>query len=58
MREAIQYRFELVPRGFFFVAVEANRAPPNALNDCENRLAFLVADRIAKNAAEETDIVA
>ena len=58
MREAIQCRLELVPRGFIFVAVEADRGPANALNDCENRLAFLAADRIAKNAAEKTDIVA
>jgi len=58
MREAIQYRFEFVPRGFIFVAVEADRGPANSLNDCENRLAFLAADRIAKNATEKTDIVA
>src|SRR5437868_14216971 len=57
MREAIQCRLELVPRGFIFVAVEADRASANALNDCENRLAFLAADRIAKNAAEKPDIV-
>ena len=58
MREAIQCRLELVPRGFIFVAVEADRGPTNVLNDCENRLAFLDADSIAKNAAEKTDIVA
>jgi hypothetical protein len=46
-----------VPRGFIFVAVEADRGPANALNDREDRLAFLAADRIAKNAAEKTDIV-
>src|SRR5437763_12940679 len=57
MREAIQCRLELVSRGFIFVAVEADRASANALNDCENRLAFLAADRIAKNAAEKPDIV-
>ncbi len=57
MREAIQCRLELVPRGFIFVAVEADRGPANVLNDCEDRLAFLAADRIAKNAAEKTDIV-
>src|SRR5258706_299079 len=32
MREAIQCRLELVPRGFIFVAVEADRGPANALN--------------------------
>jgi hypothetical protein len=57
MREAIQCRLELVPRGFILVAVEADRGAANALNDCENRLAFLAADRIAKNAAEKPDIV-
>src|SRR6266404_1379299 len=57
MREAIQCRLELVPRGFIFVAVEADRGPANALNDREDRLAFLAADRIPKNAAEKTDIV-
>src|SRR5262245_26475641 len=57
MREAIQCRFELVPRGFIFFAVEANRGPANVLNDREDRLAFLAAHRIAKNAAEKTDIV-
>src|SRR5438128_1530619 len=57
MREAIQCRLELAPRCFIFVAVEADRGPANALNDCENRLAFLAADRIAENAAEKPDIV-
>jgi hypothetical protein len=57
MREAIQYRRELVPRGFIFVTVETDRGLTNPLNDCEDRLAFLAADRIAKNAAEKTDIV-
>ena len=41
-----------------FVAVEANRGPPNMLDDCEDKLAFLAADRIAENAAEKADIVA
>ena len=58
MREAIQCRLELVARGFIFVAVEADRGPANALDDCENRLAFLAADRIAENASEKADIVA
>src|SRR5262245_25510885 len=58
MREAIQCRLELVPRGFIFVAVETDRGLANALHDCENRLAFLAADRIAKNAAEKADILA
>jgi hypothetical protein len=57
VREAIQCRFELVPRGFIFFAVEADRGPTNVLNDREDRLAFLAAHRIAKNAAEKTDIV-
>src|SRR6266550_4024665 len=57
MREAIQCRFELTPRGFIFFPVEADRVPANVLNDREDRLAFLVAHRIAKNAAEKTDIV-
>jgi hypothetical protein len=57
MREAIQYRFELLPRGFIFFAVKADRGPGNVLNDREDRLAFLAAHRIAKNAAEKTDIV-
>ena len=42
VREAIQCRLELVPRGFIFVAVEADRGPANVFNDFENRLAFLV----------------
>src|SRR6516162_4117287 len=57
MREAIQCRFELVPRGFIFFAVEADRGLADVLNDLEHRLAFLAAHRIAKNAAEKTDIV-
>jgi hypothetical protein len=57
MREAIQCRFEFVPCGFIFVAVEADRGPADVLNDREDRLAFLAAHRIAKNAAEKTDIV-
>src|SRR5262245_62506427 len=57
MREAIQCRLELVPRGFIFFAVEADRGPADVLDDREDRLAFLAAHRIAKNAAEQTDIV-
>src|SRR6516165_9703181 len=57
MREAIQRRFELVPRGFVFFAVEADRGPADVLDDREDRLAFLAAHRIAKNAAEQTNIV-
>src|SRR5262245_54250959 len=58
MREAIQCRLELVSRGFIVVAVEADRGPANALDDCEDRRTLLAADGIAKNAAEKTDIVA
>src|SRR5262245_47253089 len=50
IRELVQCRLELVPRGFIFVAVEADRGPANVLNDREDRLALLAADRIAKNA--------
>src|SRR6516225_9064078 len=50
MREAIQRRF-------VFFAVEADRGPADVLDDPEDRLAFLAAHRIAKNAAEQTDIV-
>src|SRR6516165_1207532 len=57
MREAIQRRFELVARGFIFFAVEADRGLADVLDDREDRLAFLAAHRIAKNAAEQTDIV-
>src|SRR5262249_2683186 len=57
MREGIQCRFELVPRGFIFFAVEADRGPADVLNDREDGLAFLAAHRIAKNTAEKTDIV-
>src|SRR5215467_10383843 len=57
MREAIQRCFELVPRGFIFFAVEADRGLADVLNDREDRLAFLAAHRIPKNAAEQTDIV-
>jgi hypothetical protein len=46
-----------MPRGFIFVAVEADRGLANVLNDREDGLAFLAADRVAKNAAEKTDIV-
>src|SRR5262249_52397352 len=58
MREAVQHRLELVPRGFILVAMEAYRGLANALNDCKNSLAFLAANRITKNAAEKPDIVA
>src|SRR5262245_14393334 len=51
------FRSELVPRGFIFFAVEADRGPADVLDDREDRLAFLAAHRIAKNAAEQTDIV-
>jgi hypothetical protein len=37
--------------------MEADRVAANVLNDREDRLAFLAAHRIAKNAAEKTDIV-
>src|SRR5947208_5037152 len=58
MREAIQCRLEFVPCGFIFITVEADRGPANVLNEREDRLAFLAADRIAKNAAEKTGIFA
>jgi hypothetical protein len=57
MREAIQCCFEFVPRGFIFFAAEADRVAANVLNDREDRLAFLAAHRIAKIAAEQTNIV-
>jgi hypothetical protein len=57
MREAIQCRFEFVPRGFIFLAVEADRVAANMLNNREDRLAFLATHRIAKDAAEQTNIV-
>src|SRR5262249_42686684 len=56
-REAIQCRLELVPRGFIFFAVEADRGLADVLDDREDRLAFLAAHGIPKNAAEQTDIV-
>ena len=46
------------PRRFVLVAVEADGGLPDALDQAEHRLAFLAADGIAKDAAEQADVVA
>src|SRR5262249_16108568 len=51
MREAIQYCCELVPRGFIFCAVAADRGLADVLVDREDRLAFLAEHGIPKDAA-------
>jgi hypothetical protein len=49
MREAIQCRFELIPRGFILFLVEADRGPANVFNYCEDRLALLTAALLASD---------
>ena len=57
-RQAVQRRFELAPRRVVLVAVEADRRLADALDDVEDRLAFLLADRVAEDPAEQADVVA
>src|SRR6266851_255078 len=57
-RQTVQRRFELAARCNILVAAESHRALANALDNSKDRLAALLADRVAKDAAEQTDIVA
>ena len=58
VRQAVQRRLELAARGFVLVAVEADRGLADALDDLEDRLALLAADRVAEDAAEQPDVIA
>src|SRR5215831_8905368 len=56
-RQTVQYRLELAPRGNVLVSAEANRGLANPLDDAEDRAAALLAHRVAKDSAEQPDIL-
>ncbi len=56
--EAVERGFELAPRGDLIVAMEADRGATNLLDQFEDLLAFLLAHRVAKDSAEQADVVA
>ena len=57
-RQAVQRGLELAPRRLVLVAVEADRGLADALDDLEDRLALLLAHRVAEDAPEQADVVA
>ena len=58
-RQAVERSLRARARAFcVLVAVEADRGLADALDDVEDRLALLVAHRVAEDAAEQADVVA
>ncbi len=57
-RQSVQCSFEIAPRHDILVAAKLHRAAANALDDVKDRLAALLAYRVAENAAEQTNILA
>ncbi len=49
--------FELTPRALVAVAMEAHRILADGLDEVEDILSLLFAHRVAKDTAEEADIV-
>ena len=56
--EAVEDRLELAPRSGLVAAMEADRGLADLLDESVGLLALLLAHRVAKDAAEETDVVA
>src|SRR5215472_14478376 len=56
-RQTVQYRFELAPRRDVLVSAEANRGLANPLDEAEDGVAALLAHRVAKDSAEQPDIL-
>ena len=57
-RQSVQRRFELAARCDILVAAEADRVLANVFDVVEDGLAALLAHRVAKDPAEQPDIVA
>jgi len=57
-RQSVQGLLEIAARYDILVAAEADGAPANPLDDGKDRRAALLADRVAEDAAEQTDILA
>ena len=58
LRQSIQHRFEIAACRDILVSAEADGVLANLLDDVEDRLAALLAHRIAKDPTEQPDIVA
>ena len=56
--ETVEDRLQFAPGADLIVAVESDRGLADALDDFEHRGAFLLAHRIAENAAEQANVVA
>ena len=56
--EAVENRPQLTPRRGLVVAVETDRGLANLLDQFEHLFAFLLADGVAEDPAEQADVVA
>jgi hypothetical protein len=56
-RQIVQDGLQRVPRRLVVVAMEADRRLPNASDDIEDRFSLLFSDSVAKNTAEQPDVV-
>ena len=56
-RHIVQDGLQLVPRRLVIVAMEADRRLPNAFDEIEDVRSFLFAHSVAKNTAEQPDVV-
>ncbi len=57
-RHAVENGFEFTPRQLVLVAVKTDRGLTDILDQGEYRLAFLIAHGVAKDAAEQPDVLA
>ena len=56
-RQLAEDRLQLCARAFVEVAREAHRILPDTLDGVEDLATLLLVDRVAKNAAEQPDVV-
>ena len=56
-RQSVQDSLQRVPRRLVIVAMEADRRLPNAFDGIEDRFSLLFSDSVAKNTAEQPDVV-
>ena len=57
VRQIVQDGLQRAPRRLVIVAMEADRRLPNAFDDIEDRFSLLFSDSVAKNTAEQPDVV-
>ncbi len=57
-RQGVQDRLKILTGILVLIAVEADRGLADALDHLEDRIALLLADRVAEESPEQADIVA